>query len=156
MQATLFSGSDAFLVGFGPMDETHREFVDLIGALYHADVNAIGAALLEIESHCERHFASEEGSMLDSDYPSVDCHAQEHAAVLASVREVVEWWRAGEDIEPVRRLAGALSTWFETHTAYLDSALAQWLVKRQYGGVPVVVRRRSAWQHLDGSAAHAD
>ncbi|MDQ2733511.1 MAG: hemerythrin family protein [Pseudomonadota bacterium] len=138
------------------MDETHREFFEHIRALGDADEGAIGTALSEIEAHCERHFATEEGLMLDSDYPSTDCHTQEHAAVLASVREVSQWWQPGSDAETVRRLAAALSTWFETHTAYLDSALAQWLVKRQYGGVPVVVRRTSASSSSDGRHLHAD
>lgn len=156
MRAVPNSWSDSFLVGLGSMDETHRQFVDQIRALGDADDAGIGAALLEIEAHCERHFASEEGLMLDSDYPSADCHAQEHAAVLASVREVIEWWRPGADANTVRRLATALSTWFETHTAHLDSALAHWVVKRQYGGVPVVVRRHLASLGSDGRHAHAD
>jgi hemerythrin len=156
MQAAAVNWSDSFLVGFGSMDDTHREFVDQIRALAIADEEAIGVALAEIEAHCEHHFASEEGLMLDSSYPSADCHAQEHAAVLASVREVAAWWRPGADVATVRRLAEALARWFETHTAYLDSALAQWLVKRQHGGVPLVLRRNSASPSSNGPLAYAD
>jgi hemerythrin len=156
MKTIPISWSDSFLVGFGPMDQTHREFVDQIRALGNAEEAAIAATLLKIEAHCEQHFASEEGLMLDSDYPSADCHAQEHAAVLASVREVSQWWQPGGDVETVRRLAAALSTWFETHTAYLDSALSQWLVKRQYGGIAVVLRRNRMPLPSDGMHTHAD
>jgi hemerythrin len=144
MHATEITWSDSFLVGFDAMDTTHREFVELIRALDLAEAMDVSSALRDIEAHCEKHFCGEEGLMLDSDYPSLECHAQEHAAVLASVREVQLWWQPESNLETVRRLALALSQWFESHTAHLDSALSQWLVKRQYGGTPLVLRRSVA------------
>ena len=43
--------------------------------------------------------------------------------------------------EPEGRLAQALADWFPGHADYLDSALAQWMVKKQLGAIPVVVRK---------------
>jgi hemerythrin len=41
-------------------------------------------------------------------------------------------------------LAGALEEWFPLHAAYMDSALAKWMVKRSTGRAPVVLRRRTS------------
>jgi hypothetical protein len=38
-------------------------------------------------------------------------------------------------------LADALADWFPGHADCLDSALAQWMVKRKTGGVPLVFKR---------------
>lgn len=43
--------------------------------------------------------------------------------------------------EPEGRLAQALAVWFPGQADYLDSALAQWMVKKQLGAIPVVVRK---------------
>ena len=40
-----------------------------------------------------------------------------------------------------RRLAAALADWFPGHAFHRDSALAHWMVKRSFGGKPVVLRR---------------
>lgn len=64
----------------------------------------------------------------------------EHAAVLASIRGVRGRVTSGET-EIARRLAHELAAWFPAHADYLDSALAQWMVKHQFGGAPIVLRR---------------
>lgn len=43
--------------------------------------------------------------------------------------------------EPEGWLAQALADWFPGQADYLDSALAQWMVKKQLGAIPVVVRK---------------
>lgn len=139
--------SDLLLTGHAAIDDTHREFAQLIGALRGATAPAAAALLQQVREHCEEHFAAEEALMQTSEYPSMQCHAEEHAAVLASVRQVKAWWGDGRDIATVWRLGEALEAWFSAHTMYLDSALAHWVVSHRYGGAPVVVRRAGATQH---------
>ena len=43
--------------------------------------------------------------------------------------------------EPEGWLAQSLADWFPGHADYLDSALVQWMVKKQLGAIPVVVRK---------------
>jgi hypothetical protein len=43
--------------------------------------------------------------------------------------------------EPEGRVDQALADWLSGHTDYLDSALAQWMVKKQLGAIPAVVRK---------------
>ena len=136
-----FSWSDAFLLGFGPMDDTHREFVDCVRALLDAPAEGFIAALDAFAAHAVRHFDEEKAWMLSTSFPAADCHIDEHEAVLKSVREVRQALVDGEDVALGRSLAEELVNWFPGHADYLDSALSQWMVKRQHGGAPVVLRR---------------
>lgn len=79
--------------------------------------------------------------MQGTGFPAADCHIDEHEAVLKSVREVRQALADGTDAELARDLARELVRWFPGHADYLDSALSQWMVKRQHGGAPVVLRR---------------
>jgi hemerythrin len=137
---TPFPWTDTYLLGYGPMDETHREFVDLVNALLTCDDPAFAAHLEAFARHAEAHFAEEDAWMERTDFPPKDCHIQEHAAVMHSVRQVMEIVRSGNVAEG-RRLAAALADWFPGHAFHLDSALSHWMVKRSHGGKPVVLRR---------------
>ncbi|HEX5805153.1 MAG TPA: hemerythrin domain-containing protein [Macromonas sp.] len=132
--------TDAFLLGFEPMDETHQEFVDIVNALLTCPDGAVLDNLKRFEQHAVAHFQQELDWMQSTEFPSTDCHDNEHMAVLKSVREVLPLVEAG-NVEVARSLAQALADWFPGHADYLDSALALWMVKRRTGGAPVVIRR---------------
>ena len=136
-----FEWNDAFLLGFGPMDDTHREFVGCVRALLDAAEGDVGAALDAFIDHAQRHFEEEAQWMTSTDFPAADCHIDEHEAVLKSAREVRQVLAAGGSTELARSLARELVRWFPGHADYLDSALSQWMVKRRHGGAPVVLRR---------------
>ncbi len=135
--------SDAFLLGFGPMDEVHREFVDLVGKMLVCLDTELLELLRRFERHAESHFAQEHEWMRSTDFPATDCHHEEHSAVLKSVREVLPLVEQG-NVELGRSLARALADWFPGHADYLDSALALWMVKRKTGGAPIVLKRSVA------------
>jgi len=139
-ESTEFAWDDRYLLGHAEMDDTHREFVDLVSALQKADDAGLGAALAALAAHCEAHFAQENEWMERNDFPPRDCHIDEHNKVLASVYEVRQHLANG-DVAIVRELAAALIDWFPAHADYLDSALATWLVKRAHAGAPLVLRR---------------
>lgn len=135
-----FDWEDRYLLGYAPMDETHREFVDLVNALLTVDAAALPAALDAFAAHAEAHFAQENDWMVAEDFPARDCHIDEHAKVQASVLEVREELAAG-NTEIVRELAVALKEWFPAHADYMDSALSTWMVKRAHAGKPLIFRR---------------
>jgi hemerythrin-like metal-binding protein len=122
------------------MDDTHKEFVERLDALLAAEDGEFLERLEAFERHAIAHFAEEDAWMQRTGFPPKECHIDEHAAVLASVRQVLELVRQG-DIAEGRRLAAALADWFPGHAFHLDSALAHWMVKRSFGGKPVVLRR---------------
>jgi len=135
--------SDAFLLGHQPMDRTHREFVDIVGAMLRCDDASFAGQLRAFIVHAEAHFGDEDRWMAESGFPAMACHVDEHAAVLQSAREVQALVAAG-NVALGRRLAVELARWFPGHADHLDSALAHWLVKQRCGGAPVVVRRHVA------------
>lgn len=138
--ATLVWG-DHLLMGHGPMDELHEEFVELIALLQTAEDSELPGLLQAMEAHLQHHFAEEDQWMLSSGFPPRDCHIDEHAAVLKSVAEVRVKLAEG-NVALCRDLTKALVDWFPGHATHLDSALAHWLSKQRFGGKPVVIRRR--------------
>lgn len=134
---------DGLLLGHSPMDRVHEEFVGLIAALEHAS-NAgsdLERALGALAAHARDHFETENGWMVESDFPARECHVSEHDAVLRSIEGVRRRVAQGEHA-PARALARELAAWFPAHCDYLDAALAHWMCKCRYGGTPVVVRRQ--------------
>lgn len=139
-----FTWTDQFLLGYGPMDATHREFVDLVGALLAAPDAELAHHLNAFADHAESHFGEEREWMLATTFPAAQCHIDEHEAVLKSVHEVRALLAGGGHADTCRVLARELSRWFPGHADYMDAALAQWMAKRRLGGIPVVLRRGSA------------
>ncbi len=139
--ASPLAWSDALLLGYTPMDRTHREFVDVVAALQAARDDELPARLAAVKAHLQAHFTQEDDWMVATGFPARDCHIDEHAAVLRSVDGVQARLARGE-VAPCRRLADELARWFPGHADYLDAALSHWMCKQRLGGKPVVVRRR--------------
>lgn len=136
--------TDALLLGFAPMDDTHREFVERVQPMLDCPDEALLGHLEAFAEHAHRHFAQERDWMLSTDFPAAQCHIDEHDAVLKSVEEVLAVLRDGRDPSIVRSLAAELVRWFPGHADYLDAPLSQWMVKRRHGGAPVVIKRNVA------------
>lgn len=132
--------TDDYLLGYPPLDDTHREFVDVVRALIAAPDDRVADCLAAFARHAESHFGKERAWMAETEFPAAECHNDEHEAVLKSVREVQAIVAAG-DVSPARSLAQALVDWFPGHADYLDSALAAWISKQRFGGKPVVLKR---------------
>ena len=128
-------------LGYAPMDSIHEEFEALLRRATTAGEQDWLAILTEIDAHLRSHFEAEDRWMKETGFPPGDCHMDEHAAVLKSSSEVLELARVG-DSRPAPSFIQALADWFPGHADYLDSALAAWMCKRQFGGKPVVLHRR--------------
>lgn len=131
---------DECLLGYGPIDAVHEEFVGLLARLRSADDAALPALLDQFAEHCVRHFEMENGWMVEFEFPPRECHIDEHAAVLQSVHEVPGLLAQG-DVAICRALMAQLADWLRKHADQLDSALAHWMTKKRLGGKPVVLRR---------------
>ena len=135
---------DGFLLGHAPLDDMHREFVEVVAALQTAPDADLPAALARVTDHLVAHFAQEDDWMQRTAYPATECHVNEHAAVLATAREMPTLLAAGRT-DVCRRFAQELATWFPGHADYLDAPLAHWMVHQRFGaGKPVVIKRRDA------------
>ncbi len=129
------------MLGYGPMDDTHHEFVERVQTLLNATESAFLPALKHFAEHLEQHFEQEKQWMISTAFPATDCHVDEHAAVMKSTREVIAQLSQDGLVERCRPLVAELVRWFPGHADYLDAPLAQWMAKRAYGGTPVVLRR---------------
>ncbi|MFD2274399.1 bacteriohemerythrin [Undibacterium arcticum] len=129
------------------MDDTHQEFVEIVNRMLECPPEELAQHLDEFAVHGESHFFRRKNTwMQETDFPSMKCHIDEHAAVMKSVHEVRQLLADGKDPAIARGLAAELAKWFPGHADYLDSALAQWLVKKSQGGVPVVLRRNMSFK----------
>lgn len=132
--------SDQYLLGYGPIDELHEDFVTLVGTMQTALDAELPALLQQFATHLQEHFDAENQWMEETQFPPRECHMDEHAAVMASVLEVQELLAQGE-VNITRKLVAELARWFPKHADQLDSALAHWMFKQRMGGKPVVLRR---------------
>lgn len=145
VDASDFRWNDGFLLGYGPMDDTHREFVEVVQRLSTCADADLEKHLAEFRAHAEAHFEMENQWMRDTDFPPRNCHIDEHAAVMGSVREVQDLLANGnlQHAGSARGLIAELINWFPGHAIHLDSALSHWMVKRSHGGKPVVFRKKA-------------
>ncbi|APW40233.1 hemerythrin [Rhodoferax koreense] len=115
--------SDALSLDLPLMDDTHREFVDLLAVVQSAPDGQLPAAWLQLIAHTEDHFGQEDRWMLATRFASGNCHSLQHKVVLQVMREGAVRAAAG-DLASVREMARELALWFPQHAQSMDAALA--------------------------------
>lgn len=115
----------------GVMDETHREFIELLNRLADTNEQDMLAAVDAFISHTEAHFAQEARWMEQMAFPPLECHAREHDGVMETARAVRARVAAGEArFGPV--LARAVAEWFSNHAGSMDHVLALYMKEKGY------------------------
>lgn len=110
------------------MDQTHREFVDLLAELearLDDPPEALAAALDRFIAHTQDHFDQEDRWMARLGFAPQSCHPLQHAQVLELLHEVRRRLQADADLAVVRALVPALAEWFPIHAGSMDAGLAQ-------------------------------
>jgi len=115
--------SGALALDLPLMDDTHREFVDLLAAVERADDAQLLPAWIALVEHTDHHFAMEDGWMAATRFASGNCHSTQHQVVLRVMREGTARARQG-DLQVLRVMAGELALWFPQHAQSMDAALA--------------------------------
>jgi hemerythrin len=125
---------DSFSVGFGPIDDQHKELVKMTNELFQACKQGVVAAdMVFLETikkaldYAETHFADEEGYMREADYPHLGEQEKQHEAFVAEVQKSIEEFEAG-NIEPIF-MARFLKNWLLNHIAVSDKRYAPYLAK---------------------------
>lgn len=117
------------------MDQTHREFVDLLCEL-EAALDAGPAALLPLMNamvaHTDAHFAQEERWMAAIGFEPENCHSYQHSHVLQVLREVRRRLQEEDDVATVRLLVPELAQWFPLHAQSMDAGLAMTMLEVGY------------------------
>lgn len=115
--------SDALALDLPLMDNTHREFVDMLAAVERADDPGLLAAWKALVEHTDQHFAQEDAWMASTRFASGNCHSMQHRVVLQVMREGTARAEQG-DLKVLRVMAGELALWFPQHAQSMDAALA--------------------------------
>lgn len=106
------------------MDDTHREFVDLLAQVENAEDAELPALWLALIAHTEEHFGQEDRWMQATGFSSENCHSTQHKVVLQIMKEGAEKAAQG-DLTMVRGMTPELAGWFNYHAQTMDAALAQ-------------------------------
>ncbi len=133
MNKPLLEWSGAFVLEEATMDDTHREFVELLNRVAAAAEGALLASLDVFIRHTEEHFGQEERWMREVAFPPLHCHQGEHANVLEVIREVRKRVADGQ-VQLGKTLTEALAEWFPQHARSMDAVLAMYM--KQFGYVP--------------------
>jgi hemerythrin-like metal-binding protein len=115
--------SDALALDLPVMDDTHREFVDLLTRVEKADDRALMAHWAALIDHTDDHFGREDQWMQSTGFSSSNCHSMQHKVVLQVMREGLVRGQAGA-LQVVRQMAHELGLWFPQHAQAMDAALA--------------------------------
>lgn len=131
--------SDALSLELPLMDDTHREFVELLAQAEAAPQAEQQQAWQKLVQHTEEHFGREDLWMQATRFASSNCHSVQHKVVLDVLREVGEKSLADETLIPA--VAIELGRWFIQHAQSMDAALALHL-------------RRVGYDSATGKVAH--
>ena len=115
--------SDALALELPAMDDTHREFVDLLAAVNTATDDRLLAHWAALIDHTDDHFGREDAWMEATRFASSNCHTMQHKVVLQVLREGLKRGQAGE-LGVVRQMAHELVIWFPHHAQAMDASLA--------------------------------
>jgi len=121
----LLEWSDALSLDLPLMDDTHREFVDLVTQLESASDDTLLPTWNALIDHTEAHFGQEDRWMAATHFASGNCHAVQHKVVLLTLREAARLVAEGSEKPTLlRRLTQELAAWFPQHAQSMDAALA--------------------------------
>lgn len=110
------------------MDQTHREFVDLlceVEAALDGDTVSLQARMAALVDHTDAHFAQEERWMTHCGFAAENCHSFQHGHVMQVLREVQRRLVDDGDAATVRLLVPELAQWFPSHAQNMDAPLAE-------------------------------
>ncbi len=122
---------DSLVLDGGVIDDTHREFVELLNRMADAPDDQMLVVIDEFIGHCEQHFGQEQRWMQELEFPPLACHTGEHDSVMEIAREVRKRAAAGETSFG-RVLAQGVAEWFATHAASMDTVLALYMKEHGY------------------------
>ncbi len=124
MAALIEAFEQRYLLGISEMDETHREFVDLVNRLGVAPKAEFIPLFAELFSHTQRHFDHENRLMQASGFPAVREHTDEHQRILGELNRFSQKVATGSIMMGKAYVTQQLPQWFDLHAKTMDSALA--------------------------------
>lgn len=150
--------TDALSLDLPLMDDTHREFVDLLAQLEQASDAELMPAWQALIDHTDAHFGQEDRWMTATRFASGNCHAVQHKVVLQTLREAGRVVVEGTEPKSIlRRLTHELAVWFPQHAQSMDAALALHLRRVGFDPLTGVVNTPEALpaEMIEGCGGHS-
>ncbi len=111
-------------VGITRMDETHKEFIDIINRLGQAADEHFLTLFNYLIEHTHNHFQDEDIAMENSGFPPIFVHRNEHYRILDELKQLADNVEKG-DFDAARAfICRYLPEWFCMHATTMDRALA--------------------------------
>jgi hemerythrin len=124
MKIELVWNDELHALRFPEMDETHREFIELLARAQGAPDAELPGCLDRLLEHTRAHFARESGMMEACGLSSQAEHEAEHARILAELGQMRSRAASGRTAFVRAYITDAMPDWFRTHLATMDSELA--------------------------------
>ena len=115
--------SQELALGHALLDQTHQEFIDLLGRAEAAEDNSLILRLQALVEHTVEHFAMEDHWMRASAFGPVHCHSSQHQVVIQTLHELLRRAREEGDLGLTREILPELGTWFAQHAQTMDAML---------------------------------
>ena len=107
------------------MDETHREFIDLVNMISHCvDRPQLILLYQQLIEHTQQHFQREEQVMQETQFSAIGEHQADHRRVLNELTGFQRSLHRGRTQLVKSFLNDRLPEWFKLHLATMDAALA--------------------------------
>ena len=118
---------DNFLLGLPIMDDTHKEFVELVNQLSDAPDEKFVILFDKLITHTHQHFQQEETLMQESKFPALAEHKDDHQRILGELNQFKKRVDRGLIAFGRNYINDRMPGWFNLHAATMDSALAMHL-----------------------------
>jgi hemerythrin len=129
----LMTWSDKYSVGVRPMDDQHKELVQILNDLHDAMMKGhaqtvTGPLLRKLVDYTHKHFAAEETMMVSARYPALAGHRDQHRELTRQVEEYVARFEKKE-ITLNLTLMNFLRDWLVNHIQKTDKEYGPWLIE---------------------------
>ena len=121
--APSLSWSQDLALDHAVLDQTHQEFIDLLGQAEAADDASLIVRLQALFEHTVEHFAMEDDWMKASAFGPQHCHGTQHQVVIQTLQELLRRAREEGDLELTREILPELGKWFAQHAQTMDAML---------------------------------
>lgn len=117
----------------GPIDNDHRQLVDLVNELHTATSEGrgqevVGDLMKRLIRYTVEHLQREEQLMAQLHFPNLERHRHYHAQFTAQLQELQQRYDQGS-IAVASRLSGVLRDWLSLHIRRSDKEIRHHMVR---------------------------
>jgi hemerythrin len=134
-------------LGEPALDEEHLILLQLVERLRSSPTEAWITCLDDLAQHARRHFEQEDVDLRAIGGEAIQCHLDEHAAVMQSLADVRQALGQAKPIGPqeldmIDRLVEEFFRWLPEHVQVMDATVAHYRSKRRLGGAPILIKKK--------------